>query len=29
MLYTEEQKKEFEEMVTAFGDYLRNSEYLE
>ena len=29
MLYTEEQKKELEEMVTAFGDYLRNSEYLE
>ena len=29
MLYTEEQKKELEEMVTAFGDYLRDSEYLE
>ena len=29
MLYTKEQKKELEEMVTAFGDYLRNSEYLE
>ena len=29
MLYTKEQKKELEEMVTAFGDYLRDSEYLE
>ena len=29
MLYTKEQKKELDEMVTAFGDYLRNSEYLE
>lgn len=29
MLYTKEQKAELEKMVTAFGDYIRASEYLE
>lgn len=29
MLYTKEQKAELEEMVTAFGDYIKASEYLE
>lgn len=29
MLYTKEQKTELERMVSAFGDYIRNSEYLE
>ncbi len=29
MLYTKEQKAELEEMAAAFGEYLKNSEYLE
>ena len=29
MLYTKEQKAELEEMAAVFGDYIKNSEYLE
>ena len=29
MLYTKEQKAELDEIVSAFGDYIKDSEYLE